>query len=166
MVLSWLELGHHVTRTLATFYAWAGRRKQSPSPHGDRFRALELFRNPGEARSRQPVSSRLTTEPKRVVEIEWKNQRAKAPDECRLTELGSGRGVRYELSVVFGVEHGLTRRDEGIERGALVELVALFVDLKVEKRDQVGDLVEVVLQAHTQSPLVRLVGDGAVEGEL
>ena len=90
------------------------------------------------------MSSGIATEPKRVVEIERQNQGAKVPSPCLVTELASGRGVRCQHGFVFGVEHGLPGRDERIERGALVELVALFVDLKVEKREQIRDLVEVV----------------------
>ena len=112
------------------------------------------------------TSSGIAAEPKRIIEVERKDQCSKVSGERRLAQLGSGTGVRYQRKLIFSVEHRLPGRDERVELGALGELVALLVDLKVEKRDQIRDLVEVVLLTYTQPPFVRLGGDVSVEREL
>src|SRR5829696_6822799 len=74
-------------------------------------------------------------------------------------ELGGGE-------VVLGVEHRLSPVEERPQLLALAELGALLDDREVERVGELGDLVEVVLQADRQAPLVRQVGDHVVEREL
>ena len=80
---------------------------------------------------------------------------------------GAGLGAEVgRVELVLRGEHGLAGVDERGQQVALLVLEALFVDREVEVVDQVGDLVEVVLQPDRQPALVGEVGEHPVVGQL
>src|SRR3954447_25596522 len=78
-----------------------------------------------------------------------------------------GLGAELRLhELVLDLEDRLPRGDEGRERRALAVLRALLVDREVERRDELRDLVEVVLQADAQPAAVGLLVEPLVERQL
>ena len=67
---------------------------------------------------------------------------------------------------VVHLEHRLPGRNEGVERTALVEFLALLVARHVEVRHEFGRLPQVVLQGDREAARVCQVGERGVEEEL
>src|SRR4029077_19702635 len=78
-------------------------------------------------------------------------------------------GLRTELiggQRVFDVEHRFSGGDEGMQLVALVVGEALLIQRPVEIPDQVGHLIEIVLEAYRQAARMSRGGQRAIEGQL
>src|SRR4029453_15182178 len=93
----------------------------------------------------------VATDAERVVELGGKYERLQ-PESLAPTP--HTRWVPPERCVVFRVEHRLAGGDERPQRLTLGKLVTLLVDREVEVAGELGNLVEAVLQAHGEGPLV------------
>lgn len=67
---------------------------------------------------------------------------------------------------VFGVEHrfpGCNKWGQGI---TLVEFMALFINAEIKMINQLGNLIQIVFQAHRESSLMGGLGDNDIKIKL
>src|SRR5690606_23810995 len=97
-------------------------------------------------------ASSIAGDPEGAVEIQRQHERAEPGLQRAPADVGR---VVDEALVVLGVEDRLALSDERLVGIALVELVALLVDGEVVDVDELGDLIEVVLEPDEQPAVVR-----------
>ena len=73
------------------------------------------------------------------------------------------RCIVHILAGVFGIKDWLAIGDKRRKQVALIVLVTLLVDAEVKVVHETGYLIEIILETHRQTPIMRSVGDVRVK---